>query len=109
MKWNVYIYNINQKKIADFNIFDHSSFVKYVKDAIEKFENKEVFANQLRTELMYFFWAKAEFEILITPWVGGDRERNAVKIDVFNQVMMNWDIFVDYVWNNKEEVLKLGD
>ena len=109
MKWNVYTYDSNRKKIADFNIFEHRTFVEYVKDAIEKIENKEVFANQLKTELAYCFWSKSQWEILITPWVGGDRERDAVKIDVFDQVMMNWDIFVDYVWNNKEEVLKLGD
>lgn len=32
--------------------------------------------------------------------------RNRAKIDVFDQVMMNWDLFIDYCWKNKSELLK---
>ena len=106
MKWNVYIYDINQQKMADFNIFDHGSFVEYVKKAIKKFKNKEVFASQLKTELAYYFWSKSEWEIIISPWCGNKKPCD-VKIDVFDQVMMNFDIFVDYVWNNRKEILKI--
>lgn len=104
MKWNVYIYDINQQKMADFNIFDHGNFVEYVKKAIMKFKNKEVFANQLKSELMYYFWSKSQYEIIISPWCGNKKPCD-VKIDVFDQVMMNFDIFVDYVWDNRKELL----
>jgi hypothetical protein len=107
MKWNVYYYDINRKKMHVFNIFEHSSFVRYVKLAIKKHKNKKDFAEQLKSELMYFFWAKSEWEIIISPWVGGDREKDAVKIDVYHQVMNNFDAFLDYVWLNKEELLKV--
>jgi len=103
MKWNVYIYDVNQQKMADFNIFDHGSFVEYVKKAIKKFKNKEVFANQLKSELMYYFWGKSEWEIIISPWCGNKKQCD-VKIDVFDQVMLNWDVFVDYVWDNKSTI-----
>lgn len=109
MKWNVFYYDINRKKVDVFNIFEHSGFVKYVKKAIKEHKNKEEFAKQLRSELMYYFWAKAEWEIIISPWVGGDREKDAVKIDVHDQVMLNWDLFVDYVWDNKKELLKTDE
>jgi hypothetical protein len=26
--------------------------------------------------------------------------RTAEKIDVYDQIMMNWNIFIDYVWEN---------
>lgn len=105
MKWNVYIYNINQKKIEPFNIFDHGRFIKCVAEVIKIFDVKELFAEQLKSELKYFFWSKAEYEIIISPWCGGDRDRDSIKIDVFDQVMMNWDVFVDYVWDNRKELL----
>ena len=101
MKWNVFYYNINKKKIETFNIFEHRSFLRYVEIAKE-LKTKEEFVEQLKSELRYYFWAKAEYEVLITPWVGGDREKCAVKIDVYDQVMSNFEVFVDYVWNCKE-------
>ena len=56
MKWNVYYYDINHKKISTFNIFDHCSFREYVKKAIKKYKNKEEFDEQLKSELCYYFW-----------------------------------------------------
>lgn len=99
MKWNVFYYNINKRKIETFNIFDHYSFLKYVKKHLKECNIKEDFANKLKSELQYFFWAKSEWEVIIAPWVGGDREKDAIKIDVYAQVMNNWEIFVDYCWS----------
>lgn len=107
MKWNVYYYDINHKEISVFNIFDHWSFREYVKKAIKKYKNKEEFAEQLKSELCYYFWSKSEWEIIIAPWVGGDRVKDVIKVDVYSQVMNNWEIFFDYVWNNREEILKV--
>lgn len=108
MKWYVFYYNINKKKIDTFNIFEHGSFLKYIKKALkqhEKYkENKEDFAERIKRELMYYFWSKAEWEVIIAPWVGGDREKDSVKIDVYDQVMLNWNVFIDYVWNNKDKL-----
>lgn len=105
MEWNVYYFNINQRKIETFNIFDHRTFVKYVKKHIKECKTKEEFAEKLKSELMYYFGFKAEWEILISPWVGGDRKEDTIKIDVYNQVMINWNVFSDYVWNNRKEIL----
>lgn len=102
MEWNVYIYNINKRKIEKFNVFEHYSFVKYVKKYLNDCKTKEEFAEHLESELRFYFWSKAEWEVLVSPWVGGDREKDTVKIDVYNQVMCNFDVFVNYVWNNKE-------
>ena len=107
MKWNVYYYNINRRKIEMYNIFEHGGFVGYVKRHLRGCEDKDEFEEKLHSELHYYFWAKAEWEVIISPWVDGDREKDAVKIDVYSQVMSNWDIFIDYVWNNKKELLKI--
>ena len=74
-----------------------------MKKAARKVHSKEDFAKQLRTEVMYYFWAKCEWEVLIKPWVGskGNEEK---KVDVCWQIMNNWDAFVDYVWNNRKKL-----
>ena len=45
---------------------------------------------------MYYMWSKSEYEIIVSPWVGRAED---IKIDVYSQVHMNWDRFVDYVWS----------
>lgn len=103
MKWNVYYYDINKRKIEIWNVFEHGSFVKYIKEHLKKYKTKEEFADKLKSELMYYYWSKSEWEIIISPWVGGDREKDSVKIDVYDQIMLNWELFVDYVWQIKHE------
>lgn len=104
MEWNVYIHSFNQNKIEPYNIFDHYSFVKDVKDAIKKLYNKEEFADKLKRELRYYFWSKCEWELIIEitkdnhiflyPWCGC-RNPEEVKIDVTDDVNFDWNSFAD--------------
>ena len=105
MKWYVYYYNINKRKIDIFNIFEHGSFCEYIKYHAQICKTKEDFIERLKSELLYYFWSKAEWEVIIAPWCGGDREKDSVKVDVYDQIMNNFEVFADYVWNNKEELL----
>lgn len=52
---------------------------------------------------MYYFWSKCEWEVLISPWVGGNDDEE-IKVDVAWQIMNNWDVFVDYTWNNRKKL-----
>lgn len=52
---------------------------------------------------MYWFWSKCEYEIVISPWVGRNKEEAEVKIDIYDQVMLNFNRFVDYCWSFKEK------
>ena len=51
---------------------------------------------------MYYFWGRSEYEVVIYPWCGGG-EKESKKIDVYTQIMMNWDKFVEYVWGFKKK------
>ena len=51
---------------------------------------------------MYWFWSKCEHEIIISSWPYTDKA--AAKIDIYQQVMMNWDIFLEYTWSFRKEV-----
>lgn len=105
MKWNVYFHNFNTNKIEEYNIFNHSSFRYEVKQLIKKYKDKDTFIEKLKSELMYYFWKKSEWEVIVSPWVGRKEPCN-IKIDVYDQVMLNWNVFADYVWDNKKELLK---
>ena len=100
MEWNVFYHNINSQEITTFNVFKHSGFMKDVEKHLKECADKETFAQELKSSLMYFFWSKSEYEIIISPWCGG-RNTKDKKVDIYSQVMLNWDKFVDYVWNFK--------
>lgn len=101
MEWNVFYHDVNKKQIVTFNIFNHYSFNKSVEKRLKECDDKEEFANGLKSDLMYYFWSKCEYEVIISPWVGS-KDTKDIKIDIYRQVMMNWDIFLEYVWNSKE-------
>lgn len=103
MEWNVYFHDYNKNKIVTYNIFKHRKFNEEVQKLIKGNYSKGEFIERLKRELMYFFWLKCEYKIFISPCVGRNKEEAEVKIDIYNQVMLNFDRFVDYCWSFKEE------
>ena len=99
MEWYVYYYNFNQRRIESYNIFDHYRFRKDVEGSLHECKTREEFAKALRSHLFYYFNSKCEWEVLISPWVG-NKEEGKIKVDVYDQVMLNWDIFLEYVWTH---------
>ena len=130
MVWNVYERDFNSREIKVFNIFDHYSFRESVAKLKKKKFPKEEFAKRLELEVMYYFWTKSEYEVVVTsfpPYIDKKeldrlnseyeeyntkwghyplrmdvRPEVGRKIDIYNQVMLNWDVFVDYMWRTKE-------
>ena len=149
--WNVYVGGFNSGEIRLFNVFNHYRFYQDCLKAKKKFrEDKEGFANEVRKSLMYHYWSKCEWEIILDHWPNGEfyemrkkltagELKNALrnsgieydvsasyrmpddrkieirvfpqecrfrdkKIDVYDQIENNWDIFIDYLWNNRKEL-----
>lgn len=101
-EWYIIIENINARNIEKYNIFDHASFLndcdKAWKDNNGDRENGfEKFEKSVRRSLMYYFWGKCEWEILVCGFPFNENDIPK-KIDVFDQVIMNWDNFIDYLW-----------
>lgn len=95
-EFNVWRYNINRKQMEKFNVFKHADFYKYCMKAYKEFDKDkdyEKFSEQLKTEAKYYYWSKAEHEILIKAWVGGNGDEEE-KIDIYEQMNMNWDLFM---------------
>lgn len=106
MEWNVIVHNINRDCIETFNVFDHYGFVRDIASMVRKRMNHEKFAEELRRSLMYYFWSKCEWEVLISPWCGSVSKK-PMKVDVYWQIMNNWDVFLDYTWKNRKEIAAL--
>ena len=118
MEWIVYNFNINKQKIETYDIFKHWNFCEYAKKAMKKFKTKEEFAEQLKRELMYYFWSRSEYELVIevtennnvflNPWVGC-REPEKVRIDVTNNTDFDWVNFAKkhikkQIYGNKAKI-----
>ena len=106
LEWNVYWEDFNNKQIVVRNVFALShSFITYLKEDVKKFKRKEDFIEQLQKDLRYCYWCKSEYEVIITSWPS--KEECDKKIDVYKQIMINWDKFAEYVWENRKLIKKL--
>ncbi len=111
MKWNAFYYNNNKRQIESYNIFNHGGFRREFCKIVQKHEGKDLFAEELWHCLMYYFWSKCEYEVLIYPWPCSFERDRPRKVDIFGQITCNWTAFVDYVWEHRNETLsdKIGE
>ena len=98
--WNVFVVKSGEGEIKVYNVFDHLSFYEDVMKHLKKCETKEELSEALRHSMMYYFWSKYEWEVLISSLSDRDKDK-ALKVDAYWQVKNNWDVFVDYVWDAK--------
>lgn len=134
LTWNVIIEDINRRKMVPYNIFEHGSFAKALIINNKKYEDDNEFAEQTRQQLTYYFWSKSEWEFIATSWPPYinleeldrlnkekveykekyDREPYVLdvntnvgeKLDVADQVLMNWLAFKEYLINNRKYIRK---
>lgn len=103
LEWYVFISNFNTRKIETYNIFDHYRFFEDCKkNAKKNIHDYDNFCKTLKRDLMYYFWSKCEWEIILNDWpTSGKCEE---KIDVYDQIKINWKTFCDYVWSHGAEL-----
>ena len=99
LEWNVFIYDINERQIEIFNVFNHG---RYRQEIIKLLNHRndftlEEFKEKVKSSTMYYYWCKCEWEILIAPWIG-DFNKESIKIDVYKQLEMNWNHYIKYLW-----------
>lgn len=131
--WNVF--NERNGEVFPVNIFEYNyKFIEDLLKIKKKYKDSfEEFASAVRDSLQYYYWSKSEYETIITSWppyiedeelnrLNSEKEkriqesgkfyRTAVnlnvsyKIDIYTQVMMNWDRFINYIWDNKHLITK---
>lgn len=101
LQWYVYRQDLNSGAIEPWNIFSHGRFREDVLQNMKRFLplpvqscDRHDFVEHVHRDLMYYFWSKAEYEIVLKNWMGRDVEK---KIDVYDQVMLNWPQFIAYL------------
>lgn len=131
MKWNVFYNRIGSNKITTFNIFDHSKFAEDTEKNLKNIKDKNEFAKALQKDLFYYFWCKSEYKVIISssptyikieeldrlnkereyyrkeynrdPKMISTNLETEIKVDIYTQVMNDFGIFLDYVWNSKSD------
>ena len=108
VEWYVFREDVNNKQIVNYNIFEHVSFVMDCAKYIKKHKNEYfTLETKVRRTLQYYFWSKCEMEVIISDWPpSGKIER---KVDIYEQVRLNWDVFYQYFWEHRVEICKLGE
>ena len=99
--WNVFVDDFNGRKIQVYNIFHHGGFYADVKKYAKKYkDDREKFEEEIKRSLKYYYWSKCEWEIILSGWPKKD-DFHEEKVDVYDQVMLNWEIFINYLWENR--------
>ena len=102
LSWKVKNYLINENKIWDYDV------LKYREDQIKKLKKKcttkEEFAEAMHREMMWQYWSRCEYEVIIEidengriwlkPWVGC-KNPDEVKIDVTDDQNFDWRSFAN--------------
>ena len=102
IKLFVKYYNCNENKIEDYDILKRrESEIKKLK---KKCASKEEFSQKLKGEFQYRFWAKCEWELIISkteegriilsPWIGR-RNPETSSLDVTDDKNFDWVGFAD--------------
>ena len=102
LEWYVWVGNFNKKQIERYNVFNHFRFYEDLQKHYRKIKDRDQFLEAVRKDLMYYYWSKAEWEVVIRRWI--QKDEGEIKIDVYEQVMMNWDRFSEYLWENRKEL-----
>jgi hypothetical protein len=100
LSWLVTYHDCNADKIKYYDILKYrEDFIKKLK---KKCATKEEFAEEMRHKMMYYYWSKSEWEIVVeiddnnhiwlNPWVGSRHPEDA-RIDVTDRADFDWKNF----------------
>ena len=126
MKWNVIFPDFKTGRLKYYDIFKDAWFKSSMERLLEANYEKERFVKELDRAATFWFWAKAEYEFKFTEWPpiinvsevvriveeycetldkGEEPAKevkvypvNSHKIDIYDQLRINWDHFSEYVW-----------
>lgn len=100
--WNIIDADLTVRNIFDYN-WVFNKYLYKVKKQYGALRGKhcdyKLFADGVRRELQCYFWARSQYEIILSGWI---KKVDEYKLDVYTQVMLNWDRFIEYLWNNRK-------
>lgn len=100
-------YDINRQKFEAYDIMPY--LIERYKKEKKKPKTFEEFKQFIKSESMYQFWGRCEYEIILVDW---PCKRVEEKWDVYDQIMMNIDIITDIMIKEckpKRKVVRVAD
>lgn len=123
------VYCENQGRIEPYDIFESEYWEREAIAAKKETNSREEWKEDFRLRLMAQYWSRCEYELLLVEWPAcvpisaideiqqeiEDYEKkyghklyrvtiplpkSTEKIDIYDQLMLNKEIFFDYVWKN---------
>ena len=94
--YNVWIWDFNHDALESYDVVPRfvESIRQYTKPkSLPK--TKEALDKILESNVRYSFWSKCEYEMIIHGW---PEQNNDQKVDVYQQLKLNWPIFLDFFW-----------
>lgn len=102
LEWNVLNYDWNSKKIVPYNVCCVIDREPELQKLLKTHTDRDTFNKQLRRWCMYHFWSKIEYEISVGDAFEDDMNK-LEKWDIYGQIMLNFERFSNYVWENWRE------
>ena len=102
MEWYVLNYDVNKRKIYNFNIFNHWKFCEGVDRLLTEFNTDgdfNKFCKGLDSELKYYFMYRREYEISVGDAFEENLDRYE-KYDVYSQLYPNLTALAYYIIHN---------
>ena len=96
LKWYVLRHDFNADRIINYNCL-WNDLPEEISTEIKKknINNKEELKEYLKHKFMYYYWSKAEYEILVSGL--HSKEDNIEKIDIWRQIEPNLDRITEYI------------
>lgn len=90
--WNVWVWNVNSDSL---DVYDVGSYFLRCYKELPKSKRPvtlEEVNEFLVSNARYEYCARCEYEMIIHSW---PKFKNDIKADVYDQLRLNWDVFVD--------------
>lgn len=104
LDYKVWYCDVNKKEIMQWNVFEHYSFDEECKKEFINCKTFDEFSEHIKSVVHYYFWRKCEYEVIICD-VFYEHDSIYYKTDVYEQIMMNYDLFIDYTYKQLKKEL----
>lgn len=108
LSWMVKNYETNSNVIKDYDVLKYRE--EFIKKLKKKKPDKAEFAKEMRSEMMYHYWSRTEYElimkvtengsIILSPWMG-QRNSKEAEIDVTDNPDFDWKGFAAELYKKK--------
>lgn len=99
LKWYALYWDSNDNTLKTTNVI-HEALIAEVKKAIKKGYDSIAIRNIVKSYLVWHYWSKCEWEVLVSPLFTRKAEEDEVKIDIWTQLEPNLDVITEYLITN---------